>query len=505
MSQLPSSPFDLRSRFGEWAPTIRRWPLGVHLWLAVNLPLALLLLVLMVFEYRDEMDQAILEKETGLADEAVAVHQAVAHIAHGHSVTSTKEFIEGVCAKMQDTRSPGHAILVVRGDELLHSSEHGHMTPDSDAALLSTFRRGLSRLRWKDELIVLGGHEEDGTAVVIAELATNIRRAARSEVLWQLAALVFLALIAASIVDAVLWRLIRNPLRRMSATVNTIARGEFGVMLEAPVGRELQDLTRSFNTMSEALATDERRRHREIQRAREIQQHLLPNGASLPGLTLASDYQPAEDVAGDYYDLIPLANGSWLIVVADVAGHGISAAMAATLLKALLLCESENSFNPTDILDRVNRRMSSLLPTGVFVTALLVVWNPTERRLTYVNAGHPPGLLWNPRDGFRELASSTFPVGVMPDIEYVSCELTMTVSDRLVLVTDGLLEAAAPTGMLFGADRLKQLIVNHATATPSELLNAILTAVQSFADNRPLQDDLTLLVASPWSDVRTNP
>jgi sigma-B regulation protein RsbU (phosphoserine phosphatase) len=277
------------------------------------------------------------------------------------------------------------------------------------------------------------------------------------------------------------------------------------VMLETPVGRELQDLTRSFNTMSEALATDERRRQRDIQRAREIQQHLLPNGVSIPVLTIARDYQPAEHVAGDYYDLLPLADGSWLLVIADVAGHGISAAMAATLLKALLLCESEISLDPTTILARVNRRMTSLLPTGVFVTMLLAVWNPNERRLTYVNAGHPPGLLWNPRDGFRELAASAFPVGVMPEVEYVARELTLTASDRLVLVTDGLLEAFAPTGELFGADRLQQLIVNHASASPSELLNAILSAVRLFTGNRPLQDDLTLLIASPWSDVRTNP
>ncbi len=131
MSQLTSSPINWRSRFGVLARTIRRWPLGVHLLLAVNLPLALLLLVLMDFEYRDEMNQAILEKETGLADEAVAVHQAVDHLAHGHSVSSMKQFIERVCAKMQATRSPGHAILVVRDKQLLHSSEHGHMAVDA--------------------------------------------------------------------------------------------------------------------------------------------------------------------------------------------------------------------------------------------------------------------------------------------------------------------------------------------------------------------------------------
>lgn len=85
----------------------------------------------------------------------------------------------------------------------------------------------------------------------------------------------------------------------------------------------------------------------------------------------------------------------------------------------------------------------------------------------------------------------------MPEVEYVVRELTVTAADRLVLVTDGLMEAATPIGELFGADRLQQLIVNHAAATPLELLDAILTAVRAFADDRTLQDDLTLLVASP--------
>ena len=131
------------------------------------------------------------------------------------------------------------------------------------------------------------------------------------------------------------------------------------------------------------------------------------------------------------------------------------------------------------------------------MTALLIVWNPVELRLTYVNAGHPPGLLWNSNDGFRELAASAFPLGVMPEVEYVSRELSLTASDCLVLVTDGLLEAFAPSGELFGTNRLKQLIASHASANPSELLNTILAAVRAFADNRHLPDDLTLLVASP--------
>lgn len=88
----------------------------------------------------------------------------------------------------------------------------------------------------------------------------------------------------------------------------------------------------------------------------------------------------------------------------------------------------------------------------------------------------------------------------MPDVEYVSRDLTWTASDRLVAATDDLLEATSPTEELFGVDRLKQLIVSHVSADASELLDVILTAVRGFTGNRPLQDDLTLLVASPRED-----
>lgn len=484
------------SLFRNALAAVRRWPLGLHLLWAVNAPLGVMLAVLLVFEYRDEMNRAILEKETGLADEAIAVHQAVSHLSGDHSAKSAQDFITHVCAKMQETRSPGHAILVQRGADSLYSSENGDISGDAIAQLLAAFRQGTSRVQFRGDLVVLGGYEDGDTVVIVTELATNIRQSARREVIWQLGTLASLALIAAAIVGVVLWKLIRNPLRRMSATVDTISRGEFGIVLESPVGRELQDLTQSFNTMSAVLAANERRRHREMQRTREIQQHLLPDSMTIPGLVVASAYLPAEDVAGDYFDLIPLSDGSWLIVIADVSGHGIAAAMAATILKALLLCESDNSIAPHEILGRANRRLVSLLPAGLFVTLLLAVWCSDTRRLRYVNAGHPSGLLWNPRDGFRELASSAMPAGLL-QTSYEPRESLIARDDRLIFFTDGLIEASSPAGSMFGKDRLKRLILNHPSATAAELLNEILTAVRTFCGDCVLQDDLTLLVATP--------
>ena len=479
---------------------IRRWPLGVHLLLAVNIPLAILLAVLLAYEYQNRMDQAIAEKEASLADEAVAVHQAVLHLTQAHSPSArhaTADFIEQVCQKMQGSRSPGHAIIVSQDSELLHSngSGHGHLTIDADRELLQAFRAGRSRFRWRDEAVVLGGHEEDGTAVVIAELATNIRRLACSEAMWHLGGLMILSLLAALIMDTVLWRLIRKPIRQMSVTVDAVARGEFGVQLAAPIGRELQILTRSFNIMSESLATNESQRQRQLEQAREIQEHLLPNGVRVPGLCVSRHFQPAEEVAGDYYDIIPLANGSWLLVIADVAGHGIPAAMAATILKSLLMCAAQARQTPTEILRQVNRQFTSLLPSGRFVTLLLGVWQPDTRRMAYVNSGHPAGLVWNPSGGFRELSATGMPVGVLPDnASFPSRELEVVSGDRLIWFTDGLIEAFSPDGEMFGMDRLRDLIAHSGAKDPEQLQETILAAVREFVGSGTFKDDLTLLV-----------
>lgn len=498
MSSSPlNTNIDAGNHIGGVLQIIRRWPLGVHLLLAINVPLGILLAVLMVFEYQTRMNQAIAEKEASLADESVAVHQAVLHLTREHattSTTSTAEFIERVCRKMQSSGSPGHTILVAYGGEMLNSKDHGHLAIDADAELLQAFRRGQSRIHWRNEAVVLGGHEEDGRAVVIAELATNIRRFARTEVMWHLGGLILVALLAASIMDAVLWRLIRKPMRRMSATVDAVARGEFGIQLEPPVGRELQILTRSVNVMSEALAMNERHRQREMAQAREIQEHLLPNGVDVPGLCIGRHFRPAEDVAGDYYDFIPLSNGSWLLVVADVAGHGIPAAMAATIFKALLLCATQTRHTPQDILQQVNQHFVTLLPSGRFVTVLLGIWQPESRQLTYVNAGHPAGLVWKPQDGFQELKATAVPVGVQNAVGYQSCELRLTVDDRLVWFTDGLIEAFSPSGEMFGMERLRKVIRQNAAEHPELLLERILVTLREFVGSATHEDDLTLLV-----------
>lgn len=477
--------------------SVRRWPLGIHLLLAVNVPLGILLAGLLAFEYQSRMDRAITEKELSLADEAVAVHQAVLDLMQADTAATrgmTIDFIERVCKKMQKRRPTNHTIIVACGERLLHNHSHCQATIDADAPLLQAFRSGTSRLTLGNEIIVLGGSEDEVATVVVAELTTNIRRLARGEVLWHLSGLMILSVLAALIVDAVLWRLIRKPIRGMLATVRAVGRGEFGVALTDPVGRELQFLTRSLNDMSESLATNERQRRLQMDQAREIQQHLLPCGIQVPGLSISHCFQPADNVGGDYFDFIPLSNGSWMLVVADIAGHGIPAAMAATILKSLLLCASQSGQTPCEILKRVDRQFTALLPCGRFATLLLAIWQPETRRLSYVNAGHPPGLIWNPTNGFREMAACTMPVGIIGDASIQSRETELLADDQIIWFTDGLIEAFSPQGKMFGIERLQATIAGAEGQQGKQLLEAILAELNSFVASEEYKDDLTLLV-----------
>ena len=450
--------------------------------------------ILLTWEYHREMVEAVSDARISLREEAIAIHVAVVHLDE-HSADATQAFVSEVCLKMEAVHSRNHRIVVTRGEKAIHSGESTPETSQSANSLVQAFRSAQPSLLLDGNWVVFDGVDDRGIEVIVSEDANHLRQAVRQKLTMQLGLLAFLGIVAAAIVNVVVFRVVSRPLRRMARTVDVIARGQFGGQVESSNTRELMELATSVNLMSQALDAVESQRRRVMDSAREIQEHLLPIEVQIPGLTVRRDYQPADDVGGDYYDVIPLSNGSWLLVIADVAGHGVPAAMAAALLKALLLCASDHSHAPEEILRQVNRRFVTLLPTGRFVTVLLAAWHPDTRRLVYVNAAHPSGLVWNPRSGFRQLDSNAMPVGIADNAAYEAYELELTADDRMVWYTDGLIEVFSPAGEMFGMERLKQLIVQHAASSLEQLRSAILTAVRAFAGDKPLADDLTLLVA----------
>jgi hypothetical protein len=139
----------------------------------------------------------------------------------------------------------------------------------------------------------------------------DIEHAARRQVLQRLMGIVLLVVVMASVINLVFLRIVAKPLEKFVETVRQIARGQFGVQAGPFRTAELEYLAREINSMSSSLAEIDRHRRHEMDKARRIQEHLLPHDIRIPGLDVANFYQPATEVAGDYYDVVPAPDGSW--------------------------------------------------------------------------------------------------------------------------------------------------------------------------------------------------
>ena len=196
----------------------------------------------------------------------------------------------------------------------------------------------------------MGSVHQADTSVYVSEYVTDIEQAAGRQMFQRLTEIVLLVVIMAGVINLVFLRIAAKPLEKLVETVRQIARGQLGVQAGPFKTTELAYLAGEINSMSSSLAEVDRQRHHEMDKARRIQEHLLPGEISIPGLAIANLYQPATEVAGDYYDVVAVSDGSWLLCIADVSGHGVPAAMSAAMLKTLLLHAAEHCVTPGQIL-----------------------------------------------------------------------------------------------------------------------------------------------------------
>jgi hypothetical protein len=232
-------------------------------------------------------------------------------------------------------------------------------------------------------------------------------------------------------------------------------------------------------------ATDYRRRQaaleQEYQNARELQQILVPETLpAIPGFRLTSAYKPAQEVGGDFFQIIPLEGehlGSTMIVLGDVSGKGLKAAMTVSLIVGAIRTLAEASASPAQILGGLNRRLSSRLEGG-FATCIALRLDP-DGRCTLATAGHPPPYL-----NRQELElPGALPLGILPDSTYQEFPRQLQQGDHLALYTDGLLEARSASGELYGFDRLTILFGKESSA------EQVSAAAVAFGQ----EDDITVL------------
>jgi sigma-B regulation protein RsbU (phosphoserine phosphatase) len=255
------------------------------------------------------------------------------------------------------------------------------------------------------------------------------------------------------------------------------------------------ELKSTLAEMNAALRDFNERFKREIQEARDIHQSLLPTKVpAVPGMQLAISYQPLEELGGDWYfaDIGP--TGQLRLQIADVTGHGLSAAFVASMVKLAMV--ASDICTPAQLLEGMNRLLSKQMPSGRFVTMASCDYDPTSGRLQWARAGHPPALLRRAATNqVEQLLGDGFPIGFVDDASYAAIEVVLEPGDALLLFTDGLSEAQNRSGETFGLERLAvALQQTNSHSSPSEILTTVLDAFDLFRQERLLKDDVTLMV-----------
>lgn len=255
-------------------------------------------------------------------------------------------------------------------------------------------------------------------------------------------------------------------------------------------------------TLHERLLEGERFES-QIRIAQEVQSRLLPTKApDIPGHAVAGLCIPTLRIGGDYYDALELPDGRWALIVADVAGKGIAAALVMSAFRALVRDHLARGLALADVVGAVNRRLPESLAGAVFVTAFFAVLDPATGRLESINAGHNPPFITRAGTGgtngdpgrIEWLDRGGAVLGPFADATYEVGETRLGPGDGLVLYTDGVVESADQARRDFGAERLAAVATRLGHLAPAQLIHEIILLNRKFSGSVEFDDDFTLLV-----------
>jgi sigma-B regulation protein RsbU (phosphoserine phosphatase) len=241
---------------------------------------------------------------------------------------------------------------------------------------------------------------------------------------------------------------------------------------------------------------EKERIEKELEIAGTIQRRLLPKQLPvLPGYEVDAVARPSKNVGGDYYDLLMLKDGRIAIVIADVSGKGVPAALLVSTLHASLHAFIDGASNLADLARRLNVVVHENTEAERFITLFMAVLDPNEGALTYVNAGHNfPFVLRTKQSSIQPLSSTGLPLGMFDKVEFQQEVVKLEPSDYLVMYTDGVTEAMNNAMDEYGESRLRQMMIGSSDKPASGLLGGIVSDVEKFVAGEPQSDDLTMLV-----------
>jgi serine phosphatase RsbU (regulator of sigma subunit)/anti-sigma regulatory factor (Ser/Thr protein kinase) len=243
----------------------------------------------------------------------------------------------------------------------------------------------------------------------------------------------------------------------------------------------------------EAEAATRQRYEQELEVARLIQQNFLPKELpDLPGWNLAAYYRPARQVGGDFYDVIPLADGRVGLVIGDVTDKGVPAALVMSATRSVLRASAQRLIEPGAVLERVNDHLCPDMPEKMFVTCLYGVLDVHSGRLRFANAGHDVPYVKRGGEVY-ELRARGMPLGLMSDMNYEEKETVLEPGDSVLLHSDGIVESHDSAREMYGFPRLKQTVA--VTPQPQQLIDTVLTDLATFTGpGAEQEDDITMVV-----------
>lgn len=233
---------------------------------------------------------------------------------------------------------------------------------------------------------------------------------------------------------------------------------------------------------------------RELETARQIQQSILPKRPpAIEGLSIAAHYDSMAEVAGDFYDFVVTPSGQLGVLVADVSGHGVPAAIVASMVKIALAVQEGDIADPGQVLTRMNRALCGRFELA-YVTAAFALIDPAARTLTYAAAGHPSPLLVRAAGGVDSLDERGMVLGFLPDARYTSATVRdLAPGDRLVFYTDGITEASRDDGEFFGDRQFRDLLTLHLSQPADRFLATLIDRARHWT-GADFTDDVTVVV-----------
>lgn len=466
--------------------------LAGRLALILNATLVTVLAAFAAWELGTTADERLLAKRNSLRDEAEGLAEAIS-LFDPSDAAGIQRHIDAVCDRMRERSSPGHYILVETDRHVLEATQHvGH---DPERARVVREVAGTDRFgRVGGRRMVAARAAEGGVTVYVAEKVSDIQREMRMSLVRRILAVTGAGIVLAVVVNAAVHVLVRQPVQHLQEAIQQVRHGELGTEARAGGVREMHDLVTEFNRMTQALAQAEADRQQRLDRAQRIQRKLFPRFERLGPYRIDGFHLAADAVAGDYWDFLECGEGSMLMCLADVSGHGVAAAMGATMLKVLVADAASCRRDPAEILAHVNGRFVDLVLEDDFATMLLVRFAADGSGFCYASAGHEAAVLVRRGEDLPILLSASGPpLGIDAATRWASQAFPFAAGDRLVAATDGVPEAVDPAGRPFGRDRLVEAIRRGRQAPIDQHIIALREQILAHLAGRPSNDDMTIV------------